>query len=257
MTTTTPFSSGTFAPNPRRASVPAMIWAQAKIEAKLFLRHGEQQLLSMIIPAVMLIGLCLTPVLDEANPVDSVFPFALAVAGMSAGFTGQAIAVAFDRRYGALKRIGASGVPAWTIIFGKVLAVLGVAMLQALILGGIALALGWQPTAVGVACAVVSIIAGVISFTAMGLLLGGTLSSELVLALANLLWFLLLGVAAYVEFRHVGEPNWALHLVPSVAFSQALTSALNGAVPLADLGILAGWAALSSLAAVKLFRFTA
>ena len=120
------FQPGTFSPAPQRASIGAMVRAQALIEAKLFLRHGEQQLLSMIIPLALLIGLTLVPVLDDADPVQRVFPFTLAIAGMSAGFTGQAIAVAFDRRYGALKRIGASGVPAWTIIVGKVVAVASV-----------------------------------------------------------------------------------------------------------------------------------
>ncbi len=42
------------------------------------------------------------------------------VAVMSTAFTGQAIAVGFDRRYGALKRLGATPLPRWGgIIAGK------------------------------------------------------------------------------------------------------------------------------------------
>ncbi|PKZ40670.1 multidrug ABC transporter permease, partial [Kytococcus schroeteri] len=104
-----------------------------KIESLLFLRHGEQQLLSMVIPLGLLIGLTLIPGDDASHAVTRIFPMALAIALMGAGFTGQAIAVAFDRRYGALKRIGAAGVPTWALIAGKVVAVCIVVLLQVLV----------------------------------------------------------------------------------------------------------------------------
>ena len=143
------FPAGTFTPDTRRASAVGMVLSQASIESRLFLRHGEQQLLSIVIPLGMLIGLSTLPLLDSENPVNLVFPLTLGVSIMSAGFTGQAISVAFDRRYGALKRIGASGVPPWTIIFGKVVAVIAVCCFQALILGITAGILGWRPTFIG------------------------------------------------------------------------------------------------------------
>src|SRR5699024_7651173 len=96
---------------PKQASFVRMLLAQTKIESLLFLRHGEQQLLSLIIPVGLLLGLALVPVVPLDDPVASAFPMVLAVAIMGAGFTGQAIAVAFDRRYGALQRLGAGGVP--------------------------------------------------------------------------------------------------------------------------------------------------
>lgn len=233
-----------------------MVGAQALIEAKLFLRHGEQQLLSLIIPIGLLVALSLTSLLDASEPVRVVFPFTLAIAGMSAGFTGQAIAVAFDRRYGALKRIGASGVPSWTIIFGKVVAVLGVATVQTLILGTIALLLGWTMPLAGLIPAVLAMLLGVGTFTALGLLLGGTCSSEVVLAVANTLWFVLVGTAAYFVLRSSGELPTATLLIPSVAFADALQQAFAGTIAWVNLGFLAGWAALSSAAAIKLFRFS-
>ena len=42
----------------------------------------------------------------------------MSLAVISTAFTGH-IAVAFDRRYGALKRIGATALPVWGIIAGK------------------------------------------------------------------------------------------------------------------------------------------
>ena len=57
----------------------------------------------------------------------------------------QAIAVAFDRRYGALKRLGATPLPVWGIVAGKSLAVVTVVFLQAILLGAIGFTLGWRP----------------------------------------------------------------------------------------------------------------
>ena len=73
----------------------------------------------------------------------------MALAVISTAFTGQAIAVAFDRRYGALKRLGATPLPVWGIIAGKSLAVVTVVFLQSIILGGIGFGLGWRPHPVG------------------------------------------------------------------------------------------------------------
>ncbi|QGU02067.1 ABC-2 family transporter protein [Corynebacterium kalinowskii] len=250
------FQPGTFSPAPQRASIGAMVRAQALIEAKLFLRHGEQQLLSMIIPLALLVGLTLVPVLDDADPVQRVFPFTLAIAGMSAGFTGQAIAVAFDRRYGALKRIGASGVPAWTIIVGKVVAVLAVALLQAIVLGAVATVLGFHTSMLGVLLSFCAVVMGVATFTALGLLLGGTLGSEAVLASANLIWFVLIGAAAYATFRAGADASPWLQWLPSVAVVESLTSAFQGSVAWLSFLVLGCWFAAASIAAVRLFKFT-
>ena len=45
--------------------------------------------------------------------VDFLAPGVLALAVMSTAFTGQAIATGFERRYGVLKRLGASPLPRW------------------------------------------------------------------------------------------------------------------------------------------------
>ena len=140
------FPAGTFRPDPRPNSVPRMLAAQYGLELKLLLRNGEQLLLTMFIPITLLIGLTLLPLGSFGEHRVGVFvPAIMALAVISTAFTGQAIAVAFDRRYGALKRLGATALPVWGIIAGKALAVVTVVFLQALLLGGIGLALGWRP----------------------------------------------------------------------------------------------------------------
>ena len=254
------FPTGTFTPEPKLAKSGKIVTAQAKIEALLFLRHGEQQLLSMVIPVAMLVGLSIFRVNDIADPVQRMFPMTLAVAVMGAGFTGQAIAVAFDRRYGALKRIGASGVPTWALIAGKVAAVAVVVVLQVLVLTIVAALLGWQPTWSAIPSGVVMLILGVTTFTSLGLLLGGPLSSEMVLALANTIWFVLLGSAVYVAM--MGDSlavvtRYALMMIPSVALSEGFHAAVTGAgINMWAVAVLMVWTFFGVVAARKFFRFT-
>lgn len=256
-TTSTRFAPGTFRPEPRRASPARMIAAQGRMETILFLRHGEQQLLSVIIPLVTLILTARLPMFSEGNTLNEILPMVLAIATSSSGFTGQAIAVAFDRRYGALKRTGASGVPTSTIIIGKIIAVAAMAGLQILLLGSVALLLGWTPSPGGVLLGLVILFVGIATFTALGMLMGGTMTSEMVLALANLIWFLLVGAVGWVLFtQNLDAAGW-YNAIPSVALASALTLAFEGVLPWIQLIILTVWALVATALAVKWFRFEA
>lgn len=262
-TTAQLFPGGTFTPDPRPNSVGRMLAAQYGLELKLLLRNGEQLLLTMFIPITLLVGLSLLPLGDFGTPRAAVFvPAIMALAVISTAFTGQAIAVAFDRRYGALKRLGATPLPVWGIIAGKALAVVSVVFLQAIVLGGIGLALGWRPTPAGLAIGAVVIALGTAVFVAMGLLLGGTLRAEIVLAVANLLWFTFAGLGALtVETGTVpGALTWVARLTPAGALTEALSQAVgqSGSVSVDwfGLAVLTVWGAVAALAALRWFRFT-
>ena len=96
------FPAGTFSADPRPNTVPRMLAAQYGLELKLLLRNGEQLLLTMFIPITLLVGLTLLPFGSFGPHRVGVFvPAIMALAVISTAFTGQAIAVAFDRRYGA------------------------------------------------------------------------------------------------------------------------------------------------------------
>lgn len=257
------FPAGTFTPDPRPNTVPRMVAAQYGLELKLLLRNGEQLLLTMFIPITLLVGLTLLPLGSFGENRVAVFmPAIMALAVISTGFTGQAIAVAFDRRYGALKRLGATALPVWGIIAGKSLAVVSVVFLQAIVLGGIGLALGWRPSAVGLLIGAGIIALGTVTFTAMGLLLGGTLRAEIVLAIANLLWFVFAGFGALtLESGTIpGTLSWIARLTPSGALTEALSWAVSGpGAPAIDgfaIAVLAIWGAVAALAALRWFRFT-
>ncbi|MBF6209604.1 ABC transporter permease [Nocardia puris] len=256
--TTNRFAPGTFAPDPRPAGFPAMLAAQTRLELILLLRNGEQLLLTMFIPITLLVGLTLLPFGDLGTErVATIVPAVMMVAVMSTAFTGQAIAVGFDRRYGALKRLGATPLPRWGIIAGKSAAVLIVVVLQAVLLGAIGVALGWRPGLGGLALGALVIALGTATFAAMGLLLGGTLKAEIVLALANVLWFVMLGIASVV-FASDDLPaavEIAARLVPSGALAVTLEEALHGVVDWFGIAVLAIWGAVTGLLAARWFRF--
>src|SRR2546423_14212665 len=101
-----------------------MLAAQFGLELKLLLRNGEQLLLTMFIPITLLVGLTLLPFGDFGrNRAATFVPGIMALAVISTAFTGQAIAVAFDRRYGALKRLGPTPPPVRGLIARKAAAV--------------------------------------------------------------------------------------------------------------------------------------
>lgn len=252
------FRPGTFRPAPQRASAARMFFAQARVETLMFLRHGEQQLLSLLLPLGILIGLAFLPIqwpIAAAHPIHQFFPLTLAVAATSSGLTGQAIALAFDRRYGALKRTGASGVPVWTIIAGKAAAVGVTAVIQTLVLGITAVLLGWHSSPTGIALGLVTLLLGVAAFTALGLLMGGTMASELVLGLANLVWAILLAVVGFVLYTRGLDENTWWDLVPSVALASGLTTGFSEAVPWTQWAVLIVWTGGASAAAARWFQF--
>ncbi|MCF8569796.1 ABC transporter permease [Gordonia sp. HY002] len=256
------FPAGTFTPAPAPAPLLAMIAAQTRMELTLLLRNGEQLLLTMFIPITLMVGLSLLPIDtgsgdSTAARATTFVPAILAVAIMSTAFTGQAIAVGFDRRYGALKRLGATPIPRWGIIAGKSCAVILVVVLQSVILGAIGLALGWRPSIGSLLLGAVVVALGTVAFAVLGLLLGGTMKAEVVLALGNLIWFVLLGLGSLVVFdEHVPSVvHWAARCSPSGALTEALTRALDSSVDLFGIGVLAAWAVVGGALAVRWFRF--
>ncbi|MGE2834478.1 ABC transporter permease [Mycobacterium sp. SMC-4] len=253
------FAAGTFTPDPRPAPVPKMLRAQFGLELRLLLRNGEQLLLTMFIPITLLVGLTLLPLGSFGPNRAAVFvPAIMALAVISTAFTGQAIAVAFDRRYGALKRLGATALPVWGIIAGKSLAVVAVVILQSVLFGAIGFALGWRPSLPGLALGGLVIALGTAVFAALGLLLGGTLRAEIVLAVANLAWFVFAGLGALV-LDGADVPSgvqWVARLTPSGALTESLSAAMALSVDWVGLVVLAIWGAVAAVGALRWFRFT-
>ncbi|MFF7750086.1 ABC transporter permease [Streptomyces sp. NPDC007971] len=253
-------ATGTYAPKPGAAPLPRMIAAQAALETKMLLRNGEQLLLTVVIPALLLALFSSVDIVDtgKGRAVDFLAPGILALAVMSTAFTGQAIATGFERRYGVLKRLASSPLPRWGLMTAKTASVLVTEVLQVILLTAIALALGWSPHGDPVSV-VLLLVLGTAAFSGLGLLMAGTLKAEATLAAANLVFLLLLvGGGVIVPLDKFGPAGQhVLGLLPISALSDGLRDVLqHGAgVPWGDLGILAGWAVVGLAAAGKFFRW--
>jgi ABC-2 type transport system permease protein len=92
----------------------------------------------------------------------------------------------------------------------------------------------------------------------MGLLLGGTLRAEIVLAVANLLWFIFAGFGALTLESDVipRALSWVARLTPSGALTEALSQATALSVDWFGIAVLAAWGGVSAVAALRWFRFT-
>ncbi|MFM9367193.1 ABC transporter permease [Streptomyces sp. Da 82-17] len=258
--TQTEARSGTYAPRPGAAPVGRMIAAQAVLETKMLLRNGEQLLLTVVIPSLLLVLFSTVDIVDtgEGKAVDFLAPGVLALAVMSTAFTGQAIATGFERRYGVLKRLGASPLPRWALMTAKTLSVLVTEVLQIVLLTAIALALGWSPHGNPVSVLLLLVL-GTAAFSGLGLLMAGTLKAEATLAAANLVFLLLLvggGVVVPLD-KFPDAAQSVLGLLPISALSDGLRDVLqDGAgLPWGALGVLAAWAVLGLGAAARFFRW--
>ena len=244
---------------PRAAARPARVLAQGRFETLTLLRNGEQLLVSVVLPAMALVGLTLSPypALGNAHRIDVTAPGVLALAVASTAFTGQAISTAFDRRYGVLRMYGVSPLGRSGLLMGKLIAVGAVLLVQVLLLGGLTLALGWRPHLVGIPAALVAGVLGTTAFLGLGLLIAGTLRAEAVLALANLAWVLFLGLGLLLPVATL--PTWAEPLasaLPSGALGEAMRGALaHGTWSWGALGVLLAWSAACWALAGRLFRW--
>jgi ABC-2 type transport system permease protein len=253
-------SAGTYTPRPGAAPVGRMIAAQAAFETRMLLRNGEQLLLTVVIPSLLLVLFSTVDIVDTdgGEAVDFLAPGVLALAVMSTAFTGQAIATGFERRYGVLKRLGASPLPRWALMTAKTLAVLVTEVLQVALLTVIALALGWSPQGSPLSVALLLVL-GTAAFSGLGLLMAGTLRAEATLAAANLVFLLLLvggGVIVPLE-KFPGGVRAVLELLPISALSDGLRDVLREGAPMpwGAAGILAVWAVLGLGAAARFFRW--
>ena len=251
----TTFAPGTFKPATGRGSLPRMLFVHARTEAMLTLRNGEQILLTVIIPLALLVALSLMSVIPMPEPrVGSAAARIFALAIISSAFTGQAIALGFDRRYGVLKRLSASALPRWLLVAGRICGALVVVAIQIVLLAVTALFLGWKVPLSGLPWMVLLIILGTLTFGALGVLLGGALRAEIVLALANIIWFVLLMVGGVA----LSVPVGFVHLLPSAALAEALEAAVvHGTAPgVGPVAVLVAWGVVAGALATRTTRLT-
>lgn len=246
---------------PRPAPAARRILAHAGLETRILLSNGEQLTVAIALPALVLIGLWLLPLgrLEGVPSIDTAVAATFATALISTSFTSQAIVTGFDRRNGVLRWVATTPLGREGYLAGKILATLATHVLQVLVLGTLALIIGWRPDLLGLLGAFPVWLVGTVAFGALGLLIAGTLRTEAVLAVSNLVFVLLIAVGG-VAFPAASYPRilrGLVDLLPSGALGELLRACLaSGPFSLGSALVLLLWAVAGVLAVMRWFRWT-
>jgi ABC-2 type transport system permease protein len=247
----------------RPASPVAATLAQTAIELRLTARRGENVLVTIVIPVVVLLFFASVAVLPTGSgrPVDFLLPGSLALAIVATSLVNLGIATAYERHYGVLKRLGGSPLTRLSLLVAKIGAVLVVEVAQVVLLVVIAaIALGWRPgPGASPVLFVIAVLLGTVAFAGLGLLLAGTLRAEATLALANALFiaFLLLGGIVLPVTELPGPLATIAGFLPAAALADLFRLALgSGDADLPrSLVILAAWGIGAVGLATRSFRW--
>jgi len=235
--------------------------SQLRTEITLSTRQGEQLLVSLGIPLLILVFFSSVDILPTGtdDPIDFLAPAVLALAVMSTSLVSLGIGTGFERNYGVLKRLGASPLGRGRWVAAKISMVLITEVVQWVVLISVAVLLGWSPPASGWAAAVAGALLGTAAFGGLGLLLAGTLPGLATLAVANALYLLLLLTGGMmVPLSQLPGPLAAVaRLLPAAPLAEILTGALmtGGSIEAWAWISLGAWAVVAPLAAVLSFRW--
>ncbi|MBA3309357.1 MAG: ABC transporter permease [Nocardioidaceae bacterium] len=253
----------TFQPAPGARSVARMAWRYALIETRLVLRNAEQLLLALVIPLIVLVvGAKSTGVIEfgAGRRIDVLTPGVLALAVLSTSFASLAIATGFERRYGVLKRLGATPLPRGGLLLGKIWSLLMIQGGQLVLVSLVGWWLGWQPRGgvAGAAFVLLLIALGTAAFAALAMLMAGSLRAEATLAGANLLYVVLVvGGAVLVPLSsYPAGMRDLVTLLPSGALAEGLRETLAGqGLDWSHAAVLAVWAAVAGGLTMRTFRW--
>lgn len=230
--------------------------AITKLDLSITVRRGESVLLTFLIPLGLLMFIGWTGILGIG--MDTLVPGLFALSLISSAFVGLAVATGFERKYGVLKRLGATPVPRLTIILAKALAVATTEVVQLALLWVVAVgAFDWSPS-VRWGGLVAGLVLGTLGPAGLAMLMAGRLRAEATLALANGLYFVFLGIgdvivpASYLSDSVVAVSN----LLPAAPLATLFRWATGvGEVTAGTWLVLVAWAVLAPMAAAKTFRW--
>jgi ABC-2 type transport system permease protein len=234
---------------------------QVRTELRLVGRNGEQLLLTLGIPVLLLSFFSLVDVLPTGtkDPVDFLAPGILALAVMSTAMVSLGIGTGFERSYHVLKRLGATPLGRGRLIAAKIVSVVAVELVQFAVLVPVAYALDWRPGSPNWLAAAGGVVLGTMAFAGIGLTLAGRLRGEINLAAQNGLYLvlLLLGGMVIPFAKLPAAIRTVARALPSGALADVLRESLSSAGdrPGASWAVLAGWAVAAPLLARWLFRF--
>jgi len=252
-------------PEARAAAASRRARAITRVQLRLLMRNGENLLVAFGLPLGLLVLLALTDTgLGVADGPAPAVAAAATASVLASGLVALPIVTAFERDALALKRLGASPLRGGELVAGKLTAFAVLLAGQLLAVGLVGLAVGWRPPAspVALTLALVVIVAGAAACSGAGLALAGRLPAMRTLAVTNATFALLLATSGLVVALEAlpGALAALVGLLPAAPLLAVLSALLDpaqglAAVSLGSLGVLAAWAVVAPVVAVRLFRW--
>ena len=238
-----------------------MFGSQLRQELTVMARNGEQLLLLIGIPVLLLVFFSQTNVLptDGLANIDFLMPGILSLAIMSTAMVSLGIATGFERSYGVLKRLGTTPLGTKRLVVAKVVATCCIEIAQLLTLIAIGLILGWNPSSINLPSLLLALVLGTSCFAGLGLTLAGRLRAEVNLAAQNGLYLvlLLLGGILIPNSELPKSIAWLAEVLPSSLLSELLRSIFgNDELKISDLASLAIWALGACVVAIFSFKWS-
>ena len=238
-----------------------MFGSQLRQELTVMARNGEQLLLLIGIPVLLLVFFSQTNVLptDGLANIDFLMPGILSLAIMSTAMVSLGIATGFERSYGVLKRLGTTPLGTKRLVAAKVVATCCIEITQLLALVAVGLILGWNPSSINLPSLLLALVLGTSCFAGLGLIMAGRLRAEINLAAQNSLYLvlLLLGGILIPNSELPKSIAWLAEVLPSSLLSELLRNIFgNNELKISDLASLAIWAIGACLIAVFSFKWS-
>ena len=239
----------------------SLFLAQLKSELRLVLRNGEQLLLTLGIPVMLLTFFSLVDVLPTGvdDPVDFLAPGVLALAVMSTAMVSLGIATGFERSYHVFKRLGLTPLGTPRLVAAKITTVMVVELIQFAVLVPVGLLLGWRSSGGQWGVAIGAVLLGTAAMGGIGLTIAGRLRAEINLAAQNALYLVLMLMSGMVF--PLDELPLAMRGVsralPSTALADLVREGLSnaGTRPGFSLAVLTAWAIVAPVVAAVSFRW--
>lgn len=234
---------------------------QLRAELVLIARNGEQLLLTLVIPVILLSFFGSVDVLPTvgSDPLAFLVPGVLAVAIMSTSMVSLGIATGFERSYLVLKRLGATPLTRGQLVLAKIVSVFVVELVQLAVLVPVAFLLGWDPQSRNLALVVPAVLLGSSAFAGVGLVLAGSLRAELNLAAQNGIYLVLLLLGGMIIPRDSlpGGLGSVARWLPSTALADLLRTSFAGVGAVATpLVVLVAWGVVAPAIAARRFRWS-
>ena len=235
--------------------------SQLRQELTVMARNGEQLLLLVVIPVMLLVFFSQTDFLPTitGNKIDFLMPGILGLAVMSTAMVSLGIATGFERNYGVLKRLGTTPLGTQRLVLAKVSAICVIEVAQLTLLIIVGQLLGWSPNRINIAQVLVILLIGTSCFAGIGLMLAGRLRAEINLAAQNglyLVLFLLGGILVSNDElpKSLGD---VAQVLPSSLLSSLLRDSFNNKmIVIADAIALGGWAIAMCGLAATIFKWS-